>query len=88
MHIQAPLPGTKPIVLESLDIDDSGFGMNFVIDRVVECQVLDISHLMRLHMDIEGMESYGEHFHINKLLKLCGRSLQVFKFTPSQHSTY
>jgi hypothetical protein len=88
VHTQPPFPGTKPTVLESLDIDDSSFGIQFAIDRVVECQVLDISRLTRLHIDIEGMEPYGEHLHINKFLKLCGSSLQVFKFTPSRHSTY
>ena len=88
VHTQPPLSRTKPTVLESLDIDDSGFGIQFAIERVVECQVVDISRLTRLHIDIEGMEPYGEHFHINKLLKLCGSSLQVFRFTPSRHSMY
>ena len=88
IHFQPHFAGEKPIILESLHLDDSDFGIQFAIDRVVECGVLDISRLVRLHIDIEGMEPYDEHLHINELLKLCGNSLQVFKFTPSQHSTY
>jgi hypothetical protein len=56
VQFQPHLAGRKPTVLESLNIDDSGFGIQFAINRVVECQVLDISRLTRLHIDIERME--------------------------------
>ena len=88
IRFQPHFAGEKSIILESLHIDDSDLGIQFAIDRVVECGVLDISRLVRLHIDIKGMEPYDELLHINELLKLCGHSLQIFKFTPSQHSAY
>jgi len=65
-------------------------GIQFAMQRVRGCQALDISRSMRLHISMERMEAYGEHMHINELLKLCDDSLQVFrvKFTPSRHSTW
>jgi len=88
-YLQPQPAGRKSTVLESLDIDDSdsNMGILFVVDRVRRCQALDISRLTRLHVTVQRTAARSEHIHINELLKLCGGSLQVFKFTPSQFST-
>jgi len=89
-HFQPQPEGRRPTVLESLDIDDSysNMGILFTINCVRRCQALDISRLIRLHIGIKRTEPYGEHIDVNKLLKECGASLQVLKFTSSQQSTW
>jgi hypothetical protein len=86
-----PQPTGRPTILESLDIDDSdpeAMGYDLVVDHILACQGLDISHLTRLHFSLERMEPFDEQdFYINQLLELCGASLQVLKFTPSRYST-
>jgi hypothetical protein len=90
MDLQPQPLRRKPTILESLDIDDGDshlMGIQFAVECVRGCQALDISRLTRLHISIERKEACGEQIHINELLKLCGGSLQVFKFTPSRHGT-
>ncbi|KIM36058.1 hypothetical protein M413DRAFT_449384 [Hebeloma cylindrosporum] len=83
---QPPPAGRKPTVLKSLDMDDSGLGIKYAIDRIVECQALDLSRLTRLHIDVEEMDPYGELLPVNNLLRLCGSSLKIFMFSPSRHT--